>query len=68
MKHITCPKSPSHRLFKELVNVEGRAWMLLDERMTPFETQVPHATEVVHRSTERICAVCGAEPTVRLPF
>ncbi len=68
MKHTTCPKSPSHDQFKELVEIQGRAWMLLDDRMRPFDTEPPHESEVIHRSTVRQCAICGATPIIRLPF
>lgn len=66
-KQMTCPKSPNCSRFVEEVEVEGGASYVLDANFRPYELTDIRNVRLVHRSTNRVCAVHGVAPFVRLP-
>jgi len=66
-RQLTCPKSPHCKRFLEEVQIEAVAHYVLDENFTPFEVTEPREVRVVHRSMDRVCAIHGVAPIVRLP-
>lgn len=68
MKQALCPKSPSHRYFRRLIEVKGPSHELLDEQLNVIHVEEPAELRLVKRFSETVCAQCGTRAKIWFPF
>jgi hypothetical protein len=68
MKQASCPKGPSHKLFRRKVEVTGFTSEVLDEGLNMVHVEDCTTFRLIRRFSDLECLTCGTQANVYLPF